>query len=168
MSRQTMVSVPGTVDDRPVTFTEIEFEITHEEIRSELPEWDPNWRYVDRAGHGHFGSSEAGKPLPTLVWTITRTYWCEDCGDEHDEGEWRCPHCEEAITPGTRPFTPRLIETGRTFTARLPMDDLAPSGDATEHIVNVGGTRYRCRQVSVEGDSRRGWTITLVGSGMPV
>jgi hypothetical protein len=86
---------------------------------------DRKWRYTDPAGHVHKFS---GEDLPTLEWVVTGTYYCEDCRDTHDEGEWRCVECAavvephyrelgETVTsvPGMTTYTLRLRDDGRSF-----------------------------------------------------
>lgn len=62
---------------------------------------DPSWRWTDNAGHEHYVAKN-GKPLPTLDWVVTATWWCQDCRDDHEEGEYRCRICGQAVQPGTR------------------------------------------------------------------
>jgi hypothetical protein len=72
---------------------------------------DPDWEVKDLKGHVHrYGD---GFSLPTLEWVVTLTWWCEDCNDEHDEGEWRCVQCGEPIKPGRRPVSGRQMVPGR-------------------------------------------------------
>lgn len=59
-------------------------------------ERDPDWRFTDQAGHEHDAK------LKTCVWYVTLRYYCEDCRDEHEEGEWRCLQCGQVILPGRR------------------------------------------------------------------
>lgn len=69
------------------------------DVTSNGPRPDKSWRYTDAAGHEHRWADD----WPTLEWFITERYWCEECGDEHTEGEWICPLCEEVIAPGMLP-----------------------------------------------------------------
>ncbi len=57
---------------------------------------DPKWVHVDSHGHEHRFD---GDELPTLEWVVTGTYWCADCCDEHEEGEWRCRECADVVEP---------------------------------------------------------------------
>lgn len=59
-------------------------------------EIDPEWAFTDAAGHEHDAS------LASLRWVVTETWWCEECRDEHEVGEYRCVLCDEKITPRTR------------------------------------------------------------------
>ena len=59
---------------------------------------DATWRYVDKAGHGHFWQ---GNELPTLKWVVTGM---QAVGDEYEMyeyevGEWRCQICDEVVEP---------------------------------------------------------------------
>lgn len=96
-----------------IVFPRISIEVKREEIPvdslspSKVP--DPQWRYVDKKGHGHFWD---GKELPTLKWVVTGTRWV---GDEYDayevkDGEWRCTQCGETIEPKKRTeYGPRYV-----------------------------------------------------------
>lgn len=78
------------------------------------PSPDPDWHYTDHHGHPHL---RIGDEWPTLRWVVDRTYFCEDCQDEHEEGHWECVRCHEHIAPGTvhRPAQ-RLYRPGpRTY-----------------------------------------------------
>lgn len=109
-------------------------------------ELDPKWSFTDPNGHVHTS-------LETLEWIVTSTYWCEDCNDEHDEGEYRCRVCGEAVEPryiwkDTSMFTqyiPGLQEgrlrmaDGRTFWLRgddfkIPWTAEGPSPEWIERI----------------------------------
>lgn len=59
---------------------------------------DPDWRHVDRAGHEHTTASEGA----TWRWVTTGGYYCEDCRDDHETGEYRCVVCGERVEPGKR------------------------------------------------------------------
>jgi hypothetical protein len=76
-------------------FGTLRAEVEMIDVTSRGPRPDKAWRYTDAAGHQHFWRDG----WPTLEWLVTERYWCEDCQDEHAEGEWICPLCEEVITP---------------------------------------------------------------------
>jgi len=57
----------------------------HHELKSD-------WTYTDENGHVHTS-------LASLEWVVTGAYWCDDCRDEHDEGEWRCRECAAVVEP---------------------------------------------------------------------
>ena len=68
-------------------------------IHSNAPRRDPGWKHTDAEGHEHRwveGGIENGE------WHITETWWCEECRDEHREGEWVCAICGEKLEPGMR------------------------------------------------------------------
>jgi len=67
---------------------------------------DPRWIDVDSHGHEHRFD---GNELPTLEWVVTDTYWCGDCCDEHETGEWRCRKCAAVVKPHWN-FTGPLTE----------------------------------------------------------
>ena len=88
-------------------------------VSSLYPEPDPDWTFVDAAGHRHDGSGE------TLEWVFTRTYWCEECCDEHEEGEWRCLECGEVLVPGTRTAQDRQLPGLARLTLEAEWSDAA-------------------------------------------
>lgn len=70
------------------------------DVTSNAPRRDPDWRYIDKEGHLH---ALVAKEWPTLTWVVDRTYWCDSCNDEHQEGHYECNICGETIEPGMRP-----------------------------------------------------------------
>jgi DNA-directed RNA polymerase subunit RPC12/RpoP len=81
------------------------------DVTSASPYADEDWTYTDQQGHPH----RYDHGYPTLTWIIDRTYWCEDCGDEHTEGHYECPLCGERIEPGLKgPDMSRRYMPGRT------------------------------------------------------
>lgn len=81
------------------------------------PAPDPDWTFTDAEGHEHRAyPGDSDKPTwPTLKWVVDRTYWCEDCRDEHEEGHYACAICGEAIEPGmVRKGPETLTRPGRT------------------------------------------------------
>lgn len=76
---------------------------------------DEKWRFVDKAGHGHFWD---GKDLPTLVWVVTGKQWVGDeyDGEEYDVGEWRCKLCDEVVEPKKKAvYAPQFVDGPTTF-----------------------------------------------------
>lgn len=85
------------------------------DVTSALPYPDKRWTYTDQQGHDHYWR----EGYPTLTWIVdsSETYWCEDCGEEHErtEGHYECPLCGETIAPGLcPPDTFRRFAPGRT------------------------------------------------------
>ena len=93
-------------------------------IEVEVEEWetvsftthrvpDPNWRFVDTFGHGHFWRFHSKKPsdIPTCELVVTGTTWVGDefDGEEVQIKEWRCRQCEQTIEPGMKNETPKPI-----------------------------------------------------------
>ena len=66
-------------------------------------EADPDWNYVDKAGHIHYAAKESFVDYPTLEWYVDSIEYCDDCREDHEEGHWVCPLCLETIKPGKRP-----------------------------------------------------------------
>lgn len=93
-------------------------------------ELDPAWSYTDPAGHVHIA-------IDSLEWIVTGTYWCEECRDEHEAGEYRCRLCGAVVEPrwvwkdtaGIAQYAPGLLlvtlttEDGRIFV--LSSDEIA-------------------------------------------
>jgi len=94
MADSTLVTADGT------TFR---VEQDYEEYLEAWPQRDPEWRATDSNGHEHY-MQDGG--YPTLEWVVTGGYWCEMHNEEHEEGEWRCRQCGEAVSPGMRPPDP--------------------------------------------------------------
>lgn len=66
---------------------------------------DPNWKYVDSNGHGHFWVKEGEAwDVPTTEQIVIGTYWVGDeyDGVEYEEKERRCLQCAEKVKPGMR------------------------------------------------------------------
>lgn len=80
------------------------------DVSTNLPDSDPNWSTVDRAGHFHAASAEKrGVTYPTLL-EQSRHRDCDGrCGGAPDFCEgwtevWReCRICSEVVRPGTIP-----------------------------------------------------------------
>lgn len=77
---------------------------------------DSKWRYTDENDHKH---RWIDGELPTLKWVVTRTYWCEECSDEHEEGDWRCVKCRAIVEPGYRWTGPQSFQLPGLIDARL-------------------------------------------------
>jgi hypothetical protein len=73
------------------------------DVTSGLPTMDPDWRYTDKQGHGHYYDRSTPTYYPTLVTVVDGTYWCDTCREEHEETHLECPICGETVVPGTRP-----------------------------------------------------------------
>ena len=80
-----------------------------------IEEQDPDWRYTDPAGHEHryvHLPKQERLEVPTVDWHTTYTYWCEDCQEEHEDGEYRCYRCGAVVVPGMRAVTDRRYVAG--------------------------------------------------------
>lgn len=97
------------------------FEITLERDLQEfwsLTEPDPNWRFVDAAGHVHTRAEDGG--YPTLKPRTDGEYWCETCCDFHEDYVSVCKLCGEVVVPGSRtPTTPEVIAGPVRVSARF-------------------------------------------------
>ena len=90
MTRTTLSGPQGTLS--------IEREIIPVHYLSDI---DANWRYTDAHGHEHYCDYGAADHYPTLREVLDETYWCGDCGDEHELSHLECRQCGEKIRPGT-------------------------------------------------------------------
>ena len=78
--------------------------------------------FSDKAGHRPYYSDA----YPTLVWPVSAVSWCDDCRDEHDEGDYKCIQCSEIVVPGFRgpspwrSFEPGLRSPNLTLTLSTP------------------------------------------------
>jgi len=112
------------------------------------PATDPDWTYTDKAGHKHYAyPEEPGKPRwPTLKNVVDRTYWCEECRDEHEESHYECSICGEVIEPG-------MIHKGpETKTLQGPttllINDIPVSQEVWDEAIEIA------RSVEHEADER--------------
>lgn len=64
-------------------------------------ELDPDWEYIDKAGHRHYAVIDIPLGYPTLEWFVDSIEYLE--GEEYEHGHWVCPLCLETIKRGTRP-----------------------------------------------------------------
>lgn len=127
---QTVVMWPGF---------EVTFEQEGEWVTTATPERDPDWKYVDSAGHGHFYAADG--LLPTLKWNARPCSMGH--GDDCDsEGTWNCRLCDEEIHPGTRPARPVYIPGPRRITCTVTQGSTttvyAMPQEAWEAFVNRG------------------------------
>lgn len=67
--------------------------------------YDPDWTYVDQAGHHHLydpeGQRQRGATFPTLAWWIDDIWYASDGDGPYDDGHLCCSLCYEPIQPGT-------------------------------------------------------------------
>ncbi len=124
-------------------------------IESIYPEPDPDWTFIDEVGHHHDASRA------TLDWVVTRTYWCEGCEDEHEDGEWRCRQCGEVIHPGTRSPQSRALPGLLKGTLTATWE---------EHGAELTGTwflRHNEYDIPGDDDARTAWQQTIRASREP-
>lgn len=72
------------------------------EVTSSAPKMDPNWAYVDRAGHPHTYASRG----VSFAVVVDGTEWCHDCNEHHTMEHFECVDCTEKINPGMTGPTP--------------------------------------------------------------
>ncbi len=63
--------------------------------------FDDDWAFTDAAGHDHY---RAGNDFPTLTEVLEEPWWCDTCGDTHEDftDHYECAQCGEVIVPGTK------------------------------------------------------------------
>lgn len=110
----------------PLFSVSIERDMISVDIMARVRVPDPDWRYIDKAGHGHFWK---GKKLPTLKQVVVGTQWVGDeyDGDEYDIKEWWCKLCSEPIEPGMREETPAPIPGQTWVTVTIGDEDYVVS-----------------------------------------
>lgn len=72
--------------------------------------YDPDWRYVDKAGHHHWvleGIGVFGR-FPTLLYIIDSVYLDRD-GEPQQDGHLCCSLCYEPIEPGRVPAPSTIL-----------------------------------------------------------
>ena len=84
---------------------------------------DETWRATDSNGHEHAYSAERtdaghGSHYPTLAYVPGPSYYCGECGDEHEDyavSHYECRACGEHVQPGSRePRNPEaMVLTGQ-------------------------------------------------------
>jgi hypothetical protein len=90
---------------------ELTIETEMVDVTSNLPRPDKNWRFTDENGHEHYWQDN---DWPTLVTVVDETYWCEDCGDDHQNTHLACAICGVTVEPGmVRPPGHREFVPGR-------------------------------------------------------
>lgn len=92
-------------------YGELRVETEMIDVTSGLPRPSKSWTYTDQQGHQH----RYDDGYPTLVTVVERTYWCDECNDEHQDTHLACGLCGEEISPGVvgpspfREFAPGRI-----------------------------------------------------------
>jgi DNA-directed RNA polymerase subunit RPC12/RpoP len=93
-----------------VTGGKLRVERTYQEINVAGPVADEKWRATDSNGHEHHYAderteAERGSHYSTLVYVPGPSYYCGDCGDEHEDyavSHYECRICGEEVQPGSR------------------------------------------------------------------
>lgn len=131
-------------------------------IYSMAPRPNPNWRYVDKAGHEHYYDEKSGQyPTLQLIIDEARECDCEFCWHEDEPYEYivashyECPLCKEVVVPsettlpfqipGPRTGTLRGIKDGVRLTVEIPedlLDELYQQRYASNDHVDVLFDRF--------------------------
>lgn len=93
-------------------------------VETNVPEADPEWRFVDAAGHGHFRATNGG--YPTLRYVEDTPEGFGPDGEEYGpEGHMECTTCGEHIQPGMKPPDPfpRYIAGPTEYNVEAVMPD---------------------------------------------
>lgn len=93
---------------------------------------NPQWSHTDAAGHVH---RFEGNLIPTVEWVVTATFWCPDCREDHDEGEYRCRECGQRVDPGYNWEGPQTVSRPGRVTITLHQD--GQSAEITEKEANA-------------------------------
>jgi hypothetical protein len=78
------------------------------EVNAGGPVADEAWRFTDGSGHEHAYVGKPREPIdhyPTLAYAPGPSYYCGECGDEHEDyavSHYECRICGEVIEPGSR------------------------------------------------------------------
>lgn len=103
----------------PMFSVQIEREDIAVDVIHEITVPDEKWRFIDKAGHGHFWKLFSKKPstIPTCELIVVGTRWVGDEYDaeEIDVKEWQCRTCGETIEPGYRKERPPTHVPGPTW-----------------------------------------------------
>lgn len=116
---------------------------------STMSELDPNWRYIDAKGHGHY-YHDSKNPFPTLKWR--KDIVTDEDGEKWDAGWYQCPRCRERIVPGTRSGEGRKIPGLRCLD--LIIDGLGVPITKDEQDAIMAASEAKAREV---WESKR-WT----------
>lgn len=109
-------------------------------VHTDMPGPDPDWRFVDAQGHGHFYKDKDGA-YPTLTWVSVPCTMGH--GDDCDaEGWYECRLCAERIQPGTKAQPPAWVSGVITYRLRV-----ADGGRWTSYV--FGGQQWDAVQVAV-------------------
>lgn len=95
-----MPSVAGRLASGREPVVEISREYINVETAMPQMERDPDWRFVDAAGHVHTYRSRRWK------WVVTSVCGCSICwddGEPYEYGEYRCTVCGALVEPRRRP-----------------------------------------------------------------
>lgn len=125
------------------------------EVSTSLLRPDRRWTATD--SHGHVNTWD------TIRYVVTDE-WTDEDGEEQTEGEYRCPHCAEPVTPGTTGPSPyrEFIPGVRHFIARIEGYDVAPSvGDTVD--VEMAGHQAKGVVVEVEQSFLGPWAAIVEG-----
>lgn len=115
-----------------------------------LMEQDPDWKYVDPAGHKHVyvGGEAKGLHVPTVRFVTTGRYWCDRCLEEHEEGEHRCLECQSPVEPGMRTpiarhHVPGLRQIEGSVNRGTPAFDSLMMSDGDSDVLSLTGNDGR-------------------------
>lgn len=95
-----MTGTTGFIEwgNKRARITALESISERQRVYSNSPQRDKTWRA--QCANGHWNDWD------TLRWVVISIYWCDDCCDEHEHGEYRCQRCDEVMKGGTTPPDP--------------------------------------------------------------
>lgn len=142
----------------------VRIERAYQEISLSSNVADKAWRFTDASGHEHSyrrRHQPGDDEYPTLAYVAGPSYYCAECGDEHEDyavSHYECRICGEAVEPGSVPpqnpagyvltrqtaYLDGRIIGQQEAEAILSRKATASAGDGNEHVVSLaaqGGMR---------------------------
>lgn len=129
------------VNGKPLLNCEVHVEVEQIDVTT-MTEPDPNWTFIDAAGHFHAYTKEFALPTLKRVEVYVDADQVEGLDEDYDEDDYaivelHCRICDENIVPGTRPTMGSKSVPGRMswsvdVTGRT--EDLRPLANATKLV----------------------------------
>jgi hypothetical protein len=81
------------LDDGGVVVVTLEREVIDLRTQFQPTKVDPDWTWIDPAGHDHDATLESAE------WVEENIGWCDLCRDDHGEWSLRCRRCSAVLEP---------------------------------------------------------------------
>lgn len=156
------------INNDPVAGGEFSIDVAQIEVSSFSDEPDPNWTFIDAAGHYH--AYTADLKLPTL---ITRDEWVAYEEPDEETGETgymirhlHCAICDEEVQPGRRSGPERKFIPGR-MSWTVTVESSVARGDRATIRVKSGDVLWFgiATVVDVQMEMGRRPVAVFAGSG---